>query len=489
MNIDMKNLDFSLSRPQVIEALAKVFHHDPFRPSAEHALVNFHVHLYKPINIVHNNKGSGVLTLPSVELGEAFLRLYGSNNPLRIGRRNTKFLASKKRLETDIVEKISLLPFSKPWEGEKRNQWHDEHDPSALKVEAIQFGWICRDHTFSIECEENCTDRCHITFNPERRQIRMRLRFLAEFYLVVISFASINNISTSTNLDREHALVFDLNTPPSYEKEQVSGKRLKLSHLPIPAHERLAPFTSKAIRIVCDSQKEIQQFRELCRIAHLNKVDEYDYPVDHRDLFCLADMITMRDQLCHLPWIVAFQMESLLRNVAIDFKEANTLYPVVLQAVEEKGDEFVAKALKDFRNEAYQFFNSEDDVAMDIVVLFNNTMRQLDQDGILPQPIDGSLYKALHVEITPTTMILDGPYIEQSNRVIRTYDARYQYCFLRVSFVDEARLQYRFDHEVDGREFITSRIGPLFRDGLMVAGRKFDFLAYSQSALREHAVW
>jgi hypothetical protein len=128
-----------------------------------------------------------------------------------------------------------------------------------------------------------------------------------------------------------------------------------------------------AIRIVCISQEDIQQFRGLCSIAHLTKVDEYDYLVNHRDLFGLADMITMRDHLCRLPWIVTFQMESLLRNMAIDFKEANTLYPMVWQAVEDKGKEFVATALRNFRNEADVLFNSEDDVAIEILVLFGNT--------------------------------------------------------------------------------------------------------------------
>jgi RNA-dependent RNA polymerase len=102
---------------------------------------------------------------------------------------------------------------------------------------------------------------------------------------------------------------------------------------------------------------------------------------------------------------------------------------------------------------------------------------------------DGSLYEAFHVDVTPTTFHLDGLFIEQSNRVIRAYDRKHEDCFLRVSFVDEAHLQYRFDHEIDGREFTRSRIGPLLYNGLKVARRKFDFLACSQSALREHAVW
>lgn len=58
-----------------------------------------------------------------------------------------------------------------------------------------------------------------------------------------------------------------------------------------------------------------------------------------------------------------------------------------------------------------------------------------------------------------------------------------------VSFVDEARLRYRFDHELDGREFIKTRVGPFLYDGFQVAARGFEFLAYSQSALREHGVW
>ena len=96
----------------------------PFRPSSEDALVNFHTYLYKAKSPVHNNSGSGLLTLPSVELGEAHLQSYHS---LRIGKRNTKFSASEKRLKSNIAERICLLPFSNLWEGEKRSQECESH--------------------------------------------------------------------------------------------------------------------------------------------------------------------------------------------------------------------------------------------------------------------------------------------------------------------------------------------------------------------------
>ncbi|THH34016.1 hypothetical protein EUX98_g21 [Antrodiella citrinella] len=85
-------------------------------------------------------------------------------------------------------------------------------------------------------------------------------------------------------------------------------------------------------------------------------------------------------------------------------------------------------------------------------------------------------------------MEISGPFPERLNRVIRWYPNNHD-CFVRVNFVDETHLQCRFDRDVDGRSFIKRRFGELLLNGLKIAGRQFQFLAYSQSALKEHAVW
>jgi RNA-dependent RNA polymerase len=36
---------------------------------------------------------------------------------------------------------------------------------------------------------------------------------------------------------------------------------------------------------------------------------------------------------------------------------------------------------------------------------------------------------------------------------------------------------------------LQQRVGKILREGFEIAGRKFEFLAYSTSSLREHAVW
>lgn len=65
----------------------------------------------------------------------------------------------------------------------------------------------------------------------------------------------------------------------------------------------------------------------------------------------------------------------------------------------------------------------------------------------------------------------------------------YQDFFVRVAFRDEDRLQYRWDREVDGATFVRERVGGILHHGFTIAGRKFEFLGYSQSQLRSHSVF
>ncbi|THH34116.1 hypothetical protein EUX98_g35 [Antrodiella citrinella] len=104
------------------------------------------------------------------------------------------------------------------------------------------------------------------------------------------------------------------------------------------------------------------------------------------------------------------------------------------------------------------------------------------------QPLSTDNFQCLHVIVTPTTIRLEGPYPERSNRVIRHFP-RDTDSFMRVSFVDENNLQYRMSRDVDGKTFIKEWVGRTLHNGLDIAGRHFEFLAYSQSALKEHAVW
>ncbi|CAJ0902850.1 22617_t:CDS:10 [Entrophospora sp. SA101] len=91
-----------------------------------------------------------------------------------------------------------------------------------------------------------------------------------------------------------------------------------------------------------------------------------------------------------------------------------------------------------------------------------------------------------HAYITPTKIYFEDPTYEQSNRILRKYEEHYDR-FLRVTFVDENEENiYIRDGEVD---ITKKRILQKLKHGFKVAGRHYQFLAFSSSQLRESSCW
>ena len=93
-----------------------------------------------------------------------------------------------------------------------------------------------------------------------------------------------------------------------------------------------------------------------------------------------------------------------------------------------------------------------------------------------------------HAYITPLRVIPQRPEVDStgSNRIIRQY-AQYSDRFLRVSFVDEDLSPLSVASATEN--VIKSRLQPVLREGIAIAGRKYVFLAYSNSQLREQSAW
>lgn len=117
-----------------------------------------------------------------------------------------------------------------------------------------------------------------------------------------------------------------------------------------------------------------------------------------------------------------------------------------------------------------------------------------------PQPPIMSLNEGLvyvhRVQVTPCRVYFCGPEVNVSNRVLRRYP-EYLDNFLRVSFVDE-ELDKLYSTELspresssleDGKTKIFKRILSVLRDGITIGDKKFEFLAYSSSQLRENSAW
>ncbi|XP_073011077.1 probable RNA-dependent RNA polymerase 1 [Typha latifolia] len=110
--------------------------------------------------------------------------------------------------------------------------------------------------------------------------------------------------------------------------------------------------------------------------------------------------------------------------------------------------------------------------------------------------LDDGLVYVHRMQVTPSKVYFYGPEINVSNRVIRHFSKDINN-FLRVSFVDEDCEKM---HSTDlsprsgsangvRRTSLYMRILSILKNGITIGDKKFEFLAFSSSQLRENSAW
>jgi RNA-dependent RNA polymerase len=106
--------------------------------------------------------------------------------------------------------------------------------------------------------------------------------------------------------------------------------------------------------------------------------------------------------------------------------------------------------------------------------------------------LEAGLFNVHRLYITPTKVYCHGPEIDMSNRVTRKHGDKIDN-FIRVSFVDEDWESISAGALYSGvgkeRSPVYDRILSVMREGVMLAGKRYEFLAFSSSQLREQSFW
>ncbi|KAH9944464.1 RNA dependent RNA polymerase-domain-containing protein [Epithele typhae] len=519
MEIFIRNIPESVSVNHLTLELATILHGPLFHGLAAPRF-NFEIRFIQP-----RKKGPcriGTLTLPSLEVGHRFLEVYGQlpRRQLVVNNNRILFSLSNKPARPEVVDRIRRIPYEDPRAAYDREQRNTELQALEVHIDVIQFGWFCVDHVYSVEWERPC--RASLEFDADRREFRIKesaTELFGSSRIIAIRANQTYWVSAGVHQPSGRPVImFSLMHPPTFESESAVNaivsilgggqppKRQRLTAFDAD-HEDIAPYTSSAIRLQCESVEDLKNFCTFAKAAHAQVVDS-PYPIERRNLFSQE----LRDQYRTwvLPWLVAFQVEALLRSWLVSLADLMALRPSIDRLLRrkgpEEGPEYMAALLQDFkgRAKALYWYGEDRDASTNIpqrgssneVTSIPDLFRRV-SSTFVHRPLQNPTavedptapFQCLRVIITPTTMILDGPFPERSNRIIRTY-TKNQDSFLRVSFQDENRLQFRFDREVDGPAFINRRIKRVLLDGLNIVGRfPFRFLAYSQSSLKEHAVW
>ncbi|KAJ7632964.1 RNA dependent RNA polymerase-domain-containing protein [Roridomyces roridus] len=530
----------------VIIALARILHSDEFRSFAKEAadplynsdlpqdsrrrLLNFKVELKESRVGTTRNDGTGILTLPSDDARSKFLdwvvkrknHVYVEGKKIRVQR--APFGTREHEAMT-----LSKTPYLDPGiEREHQEKVWALHE--ALRVDFVQFGFYYRDYPskpipdgsqtplrkYSVEWEkqyfhtDSSSPRSNSPGSPsgvawlrleyDHKLIRIQLGDESTEYLgsnINITFASISKIAIG--YDPQPYICFDTLTPPALEgikfhrtltgDEALDARRSKTRIGSLePGHLRVAPYAQQ-LRLVLyrpPTGDILQVFSDLCFTAGLPKtiLARFNHPfvleASKLELFSAKRLHKLDLLLRTLDWEVAFQIEALLRNALLHTDEIDKLIPRIKELVLVKGSSVVSQMLLEYRRHLRAKSLRESPLACFARVSKSFTYH--------PLSFQSGSFNCCHVTVTPTRLVLEGPFPVQSNRIIRKYQ-NYEDHFLRVDFRDEDKMQYRWDREVDGSHFVRERVGGILKNGLTLGGRDFEFLAYSTSALRGHAVW
>lgn len=287
---------------------------------------------------------------------------------------------------------------------------------------------------------------------------------------------------TPPNFERES---FNNRVPDGIERKGKYKSRDRISILD-DAHAAIAPYAHH-LRIVLSDPDDLIKFEKVCHVAECEPRPVRIARVDamEKKFFAPRELYHIQRWIGTMDWKNAFQIEAYLR---CGYLNTHDLLHTLQKPIED--------VIRDYGNEASELLR---------LFAVELKMRQPDESPISclnrvrskkptlkPLKLAKGHISCHHVIITPSRILLEGPYTTQSNRVIRHYqniDPELVERFIRVEFRDEDRLNYRWDGDVDGQWFLHQRVGGTLRDGFTLGGRTFEFLAYSTSALREHSVW
>ena len=288
-----------------------------------------------------------------------------------------------------------------------------------------------------------------------------------------------------------------MRTPPNFQQESYNGRapegiqrkgkfktRDRISAID-PAHARVAPYAHH-LRILLADPDDLLKFEKICHIAQCEPRPTRVPCVEARDMgfFSHRDLVQVHRWIKTMDWKNAFQIEACLRFGLLTTQDIlTTLQKPIERAIHYYGadaPEFLRLFVVELK------MRKPDEELGDLFTRLrkNHVIKSL---KLPPGHIS-----CHHVIITPSRIVLEGPYMTESNRVIRHYqshDPSLADHFVRVEFRDEDRLAYRWDGDVDGTWFLQQRVGGVLRHGFELGGRAFEYLAYSTSALRQHSVW
>ncbi|KDN43472.1 hypothetical protein RSAG8_06061, partial [Rhizoctonia solani AG-8 WAC10335] len=318
--------------------------------------------------------GTGTLTLPQENIGEAFIQRYTGAAQLIVNGRQIHVARSTKELRQDVVERLRRTTYRDPQsEAEKGLVERAQQLSVNVPLSKIEQGWIERnsDSAFSSEYSMNPDDKIQeisLQFDDTNRNIILTLSTdpnllpEADAYHIKFRYADIEDIIFDNHTDI-NKLLFQLRTPVSYEATDSAlailsrmnffettlerrPSRCRLACLPFDQHVDLAKYISKNI-LVHLSKPAAKDFEKLAKLAGVTRLWKKRI-LSKSSTFRCEKLNVLTGWIEKHKWEVAFQLQKILSNALLDPEEYVSITPTIDRLVATSRTEHVITVLLDF---------------------------------------------------------------------------------------------------------------------------------------------
>jgi RNA-dependent RNA polymerase len=522
MDIFMRNIAFSANEIDIRIVLAEKLHRPPFPTDPP---LNFHVHLF-------NKKGCGMLTLPTQEVGDTFLLTYGHTRIMVKGR-VIEFRLSDKPVNEGRVRHIRSIPWEDPKVLERRNR-QKAKDSQPIKLQGFGFGHFCRDRSFLVDSDTlgNGTIACEL----DLRQINLQLQqeptafdrgskygstplsvLLKQIFpdarattftsskIASYTPSQIKTVIATDPSQTPHLVILDSDTPPIFKLVNIiddshGSEDTQSYRMPSLRDDRRMPPSCHSLCLTFSSHDEILIFLERCRKLGLSSVQIRGDGIRTRHVSHIEAITTLARQLPGMKFELAFEIEKAVLNGDLEPSEILSLSKTI-HSLSSTPSGLPPAAFRYFVTTLQGFHPSRPRHMHSRSPMFRAAPLSLSQQlinatknysvksssKITPYLVSPATFESYHLIVTPTSTYLEGPIADQSNSVLRRFGNHE--CFLRVSIQDERRSKLRREPGIDISKLLKSHFRGLLTNGLDLAGRRYEFLGYSMSGLKEHSVW
>ncbi|SJL03505.1 uncharacterized protein ARMOST_06861 [Armillaria ostoyae] len=546
MEVFVRNIPFTVSEEDLRVHLAGKIHIPPIQ-SPHSPLLNFEVELFRRAGSA-DHRGIGLVTFPDVNSASTFLQLYST---MTIGGGWVQFQQSRQPTNPVYVAAIASRPWVDPealcQERERRKNIAQPSSWITIHLGRICRNGIFASE-FPVRGQVVCDpdlrrfriDVDWYSINDDDDDI------MSEFYTRPYFWYRASHIKTLALSENGVDVYVESSIPATIEVE-VESTNLDMTgppqvgRCPTLCGRPMASRITQGLCLCFGKQAMAYEFLRRCKEMLLpSYIRRHITRVERGQEYSSRNFQALHDKMRSLSFPLAFEVEKAYRTGLLEASELLSLRDA-LHELETRHDNLTAaSAFRQFTSvlnvpslrdtvrtpppentaphastSSSQASNPTSSQAMSKSSrkcrnrrtrkrqLAATALDSVERDlpGLLREAVDiyiaearapkrrfapsPAVYQSYHLIVTPTAHILEGPLPDQSNSVLRRYNKND--AFLRVSFQDEDKGKPRREESVSINQLLRTVYRPVLTGGVIVAGRKFDFLGYSMSGLKEYS--